>query len=330
VYFQCEPMSQNLNLFIAFLAGVLSFLSPCVLPLIPSYLSLIGGAAFEEHRRDDRSARFPIFLRTLLFVAGFSVVFIVLGVLFSGAGGFLVGASRIVNLVSGSLVVLLGLNFIFNFWKFLSFEKKVHLASAPRGLAGSLALGMAFGAGWTPCVGPILASILFLAGSGGRVLQGTALLGVYSLGLGLPFLLAGLFFSQFMRQKDRLKAHFRRLRIASGAFLVFIGVLILLGRLQRLNIALYRLAAGLAAWREANPAQVRLLFTLLLGVPGLLLLAFFLLELARGRASGPVRVRRLALPLGFALAFLALAGLTLAGVMNPAGFLTFWLSYQGI
>jgi cytochrome c-type biogenesis protein len=321
-------MTQNLNLLLAFLAGLLSFLSPCVLPLIPSYLSLIGGAAFEEHRRDGRSGRWPVFLRTLLFVAGFSVVFIVLGVLFSGAGGFFSGASRVVNLVAGSLVILLGLNFVFNFWKFLSFEKKVHLASAPRGLVGSLALGMAFGAGWTPCVGPILASILFLAGSGGGVLQGTALLGVYSLGLGLPFLLAGLFFSQFMRQKERFKAHFRALRIASGSFLVFIGLLILSGRLQRLNIFLYRLAAGLVAWQEASPTQVRLLFASLLALPGLLFLTFFLVELFR--PAGPARRRRLVLRPSLALLFLALSGLTLAETLNPAGFLAFWLAYQGI
>jgi cytochrome c-type biogenesis protein len=321
-------MTQNLNLLLAFLAGLLSFLSPCVLPLIPSYLSLIGGAAFEEHRRDGRSGRWPIFLRTLLFVGGFSAVFIALGVLFSSVGGLLGGVSRVVNLAAGSLVVLLGLNFIFNFWKFLSFEKKVHLSSAPRGLVGSLVLGMAFGAGWTPCVGPILASILFLAGTGGQVLQGTALLSVYSVGLGLPFLLAGLFFSQFMRQKERFKAHFRALRIASGSFLVFIGLLILSGRLQRLNIALYRLAAGLVAWQQSSPAQVRLLFAAVLALPGLLFLALSLVVLLR--PAGPARRRQLVLRPFFALLFLALAGLTLSGTLNPAGFLAFWLSYQGI
>ena len=323
-------MNPNLNLFIAFLAGVLSFLSPCILPLIPSYLSLIGGASFEDQRQGRTAARLPVFLRTLLFVAGFAAVFVALGVLFSGAGGFLSGASRVVSLVSGGLVILLGLNFIFNFWKFLSYEKKVHVQEAPRGLWGSLVLGMAFGAGWTPCVGPILASILFLAGSGGQVLQGTALLGVYSLGLGLPFILAGLFFSQFMRQKDRLKASFRGLRIASGAFLVLIGALIMLGRLQRMNIALYRMAQAVASWQQASPGPVRLVFALALGVPGLLLAAFFLRELLRGTAVAPARGRRLAVRLGFALAFISLAGLTLAGVLNPAGLLTFWLSYQGI
>jgi cytochrome c-type biogenesis protein len=320
-------MTQNLNLLLAFLAGLLSFLSPCVLPLIPSYLSLVGGAAFEEQRRDG-PGRWRVFLRTLLFVGGFSVVFIALGVLFSSAGGLLGGVSRVVNLVAGSLVVLLGLNFIFNFWKFLSFEKKVHLGSAPRGLAGSLVLGMAFGAGWTPCVGPILASILFLAGTGGQALEGAALLGLYSLGLGLPFLLAGLFFSQFMRQKERFKAHFRALRIASGSFLVFIGLLILSGRLQRLNIALYRLAASLVSWQQSSPAQVRLLFAAVLALPGLLFLALFLLALFR--PAGPARRRQLVLRPCLALLFLVLAGLTLSGALNPAGFLAFWLSYQGI
>ncbi len=321
-------MTQNLNLLLAFLAGLLSFLSPCVLPLIPSYLSLIGGAAFEEHRRDKSAGRWRIFLRTLLFVGGFSVVFIALGVLFSSAGGLLGGIARVVNLAAGSLVILLGLNFIFNFWKFLSFEKRAHVASAPRSLAGSLVLGMAFGAGWTPCVGPILASILFLAGSGGQVLQGTALLGVYSLGLGLPFLLAGLFFSQFMRQKDRFKVHFRALRIASGSFLVFIGLLILSGRLQRLNIALYRLAAGLVSWQQSSPAQVRVLFAALLALPGLLFLAYFLVALFR--PAGPARRRQLVLRPCLALFFLALAGLTLSGTLDPAGFVALWLSYQGI
>jgi cytochrome c-type biogenesis protein len=323
-------MNPNLNLFIAFLAGVLSFLSPCVLPLIPSYLSLIGGGSFGEQRQGRAGARLPVLLRTLLFVAGFSVVFVALGVVFSGAGGFLRGASRAVGLVAGGLVILLGLNFIFNFWKFLSYEKKVHLRQPPRGFWGSLALGMAFGAGWTPCVGPILASILFLAGSGGQVLQGTALLAVYSLGLGLPFILAGLFFSQFMRQKDRLKTSFRGLRIASGAFLVLIGALIMLGRLQRMNVALYRLAQGLASWQQANPDPVRLLFALVLAVPGALLAAFSLRELLRSRPARPARPRRQAVRGAFALAFLLLAGLTLGGVINPAGLLTFWLSYQGI
>jgi len=118
------------------------------------------------------------------------------------------------------------------------------------------------------------------------------------------------------------------LRVASGSFLVLVGLLILSGRLARLNIALYRLASGLVSWQQASPAQVRLLFAALLALPGLLLLAFFLAELFG--PAGPARRRRLLLRPSLAALFLALAGLTLSGTLNPAGFLAFWLAYQGI
>jgi cytochrome c-type biogenesis protein len=315
-------MSTNINVAIAFAAGILSFLSPCVLPLIPSYLSLIGGVSVQQLGERRRSR---VFLRTLLFVLGFSVVFIALGVLFSGTGGFFSGATQIVNVVAGTLVIVLGLNFIFNFWKFLNFEKRMHMRSSPTGWLGALLLGMAFGAGWTPCVGPILASILFLAGSSARILQGTLLLAVYSLGLGLPFILAGLFFAQFLGARERMKRHFDTLRIVSGAFLVFIGLLIALGRLQRFNIFLFRLAGWLNSWNAAHPWQVRLGFTLLFFVPALLLGVSYL---KRARAE-----RRLPLLPGravFLLLFLALAVGTAAGVLDLTGFFTFWFTYQGI
>jgi cytochrome c-type biogenesis protein len=283
---------------------------------------LIGGVSVQQLGERKRSR---VFLRTVLFVLGFSAVFIVLGLLFSGTGGFLSEAAQIVNIAAGALVILLGLNFIFNFWKFLNFEKKLHMRSSPRGWAGSLLLGMAFGAGWTPCVGPILASILFLAGSSGQVLQGTLLLSVYSLGLGLPFILAGLFFSQFLEQRERMKRHFDALRIASGVFLVFIGLLIALGRLQRFNIFLFRLAGWLSSWNAASPWQVRLTFTIIFLIPALLL------ALSYARKAGSVKGFPL-LPgrAAFFLLFLALAGATAAGLLDPAGFFTSWFTYQGI
>jgi cytochrome c-type biogenesis protein len=315
-------MSANINVLIAFSAGVLSFLSPCVLPLIPSYLSLIGGVSVRDLGGQHRSR---VFLRTLLFVAGFSAVFIALGVLFSGTGGFFTGATQIVNIVAGALVMLLGLNFIFNFWKFLNFEKRMHMRSSPTGWVGALLLGMAFGAGWTPCVGPILASILFLAGSSGGILQGTLLLSVYSLGLGLPFILAGLFFSQFLGARERMKRHFDTLRIVSGVFLVFIGLLIALGRLQRFNIFLFRLASRLESWNAAAPWQVRLGFTLLFLLPAVLLGVSYLRQ---ARSQG--RVVLLPGRAVFLLLFLCLAVVTAAGVLDPTGFFTFWFTYQGI
>ena len=315
-------MPTNINVLIAFAAGVLSFLSPCVLPLIPSYLSLIGGVSVQELGERRRSR---VFLRTLLFVMGFSIVFIALGVLFSGTGGFFTSAIQILNIVAGALVILLGLNFIFNFWKFLNFEKRLHMRSSPTGWLGALLLGMAFGAGWTPCVGPILASILFLAGSSGGIVQGTLLLAVYSLGLGVPFVLAGLFFSQFLGARERMKRHFETLRIISGAFLVLIGLLIALGRLQRFNIFLFRLAGWLESWNAASPWQVRLGFTILFLLPAILLGISYL---RRSRAQG--RVPLLPGRAVFLLLFLALAVVTVVGVLDPTGFFTFWFTYQGI
>jgi len=317
-------IAENIGVFIAFAAGVLSFLSPCILPLIPSYLSMIGGLSVQELGEAGRR-RSKVFLRTLLFVSGFSIVFILLGVLFSGTGGFLTGASRIVNIVAGSLVIVLGLNFIFNFWKFLNFEKKLHLDRSPSGSLGALLIGMAFGAGWTPCVGPILASILFLAGSSGRIVRGTMLLAVYSLGLGLPFILAGLFFSQFLKQRERIKAHFQTLRIVSGAFLVLIGLLIALGRLQRFNILMFRVAGALETWSRANPWQVRLTFAVIFMIPVVWTgLSYF----RKVRRDGGFRL----LPgrIIFSLLFLTLAVITLSGVIDPTGFFTFWFTYQGI
>jgi cytochrome c-type biogenesis protein len=252
-------------------------------------------------------------------------VFIALGVLFSGTGGFFSGATQIVNIVAGTLVIILGLNFIFNFWKFLNFEKRMHVRSSPTGWLGALLLGMAFGAGWTPCVGPILASILFLAGSNARILQGTLLLAVYSLGLGLPFILAGLFFSQFLGARERMKRHFNTLRIVSGAFLVFIGLLIALGRLQRFNIFLFRLAGWLENWNAARPWQVRISFTLLFLIPAFALGVSYL-----KRARSENRFRLLPGRAVFLLLFLALAIVTASGVLDPTGFFTFWFTYQGM
>jgi cytochrome c-type biogenesis protein len=317
-------MTESLNVLIAFVAGVLSFLSPCILPLIPSYLSLVGGVSYQE-LSERKSGRMRVFVGSLLFVLGFSIVFILLGVLFSSTGGFLTGFSRILNIAAGALVILLGLNFIFNFLKFLTVERRVHMSGKPTSSLGAVLLGMAFGAGWTPCVGPILASILFLAGSSGRILQGSILLAFYSLGLGVPFLLAGLFFSQFLKQRERLKVHFKTLRIASGAFLVFIGLLILLGRLQRFNIFLFRVSAALQSWQQADPGNVRLFFAGIFAVPAV----FLIISIVRKfRAEG--RVRFLPGRWIFTLVFLALSVLTLSAVVEPTAFFTFWFTFQGI
>jgi len=147
------------TLALSFAAGVLSFLSPCIVPLVPSYLSFIGGVAATE-AADRAPTRGVVILRTLLFVLGFTVVFVVLGIVFSGSGALFSNAASVMNVIAGGVVILLGLNVIFDFWKFLNIERRFHLSSRPAGHFGSVLIGMAFGAGWTPCIGPILASVL--------------------------------------------------------------------------------------------------------------------------------------------------------------------------
>jgi len=324
-------MTANLHLSLAFLAGLLSFLSPCILPLIPSYLSFIGGISFLELQR-SRTMRLNIFLQTLFFVLGFSMVFITLGILFSSTGGILGNAVQLVNIIAGTVVILLGFNFIFDFWKILSREKRVHIERKPRGFLGSILLGMAFGGGWTPCVGPILASILILAGSSGNMLSGIFLLIAYSAGLGLPFLMAGLFFSQFARQMEKIKPHLNRIRIASGIFLIMIGILILLGRLQRLNIFLFSSAYTLQAWEQSSPLLSRLVFSALFLIPFFLLLFSYIRKARKVCKQGKLPLKKLIMPgrIIFLTIFLLLSILSLSGALNIAVIISYWFTFQGI
>lgn len=231
-------------------AGLLSFLSPCVLPLIPAYLSMISGYAVADIR--SGAARARTLGRSLAFVAGFGLVFSGLGLVFSSAALLLGGAARIVTIASGCIIALLGLNLVFDFIKLLRREARPLARLRPAGagagsrggVAGSFLLGIAFGAGWTPCVGPILASILLLAsqeGEGGRALL---LLATYSLGLGLPFIAAGLFLERITPLLDWFKRHGKLVRITSGLMLVALGVLMASGKLGLLSSSL---GAGLGA-----------------------------------------------------------------------------------
>jgi cytochrome c-type biogenesis protein len=224
-------MISNMSVFIAFGAGVLSFLSPCVLPLIPSYLCVIGGsppAGNAEYRPR------PI-ARTLSFISGFSVVFIVLSVIFSSAVMLMNAAFRYINLVSGIIVIILGLNIIFDFLSLLNYEKRLHLKNKPKGIAGAFLAGGAFGAGWTPCVGPVLAAILLLAAKTSSIPNAVLYLVFYSAGLGLPFLLASIFFNAFVNISAKLRSYLPLIQRISGALLVVIGVLIVKGDYKAIN-----------------------------------------------------------------------------------------------
>ncbi len=310
----------GVSLGLAFVAGVLSFLSPCVLPLIPSYLSFIGGASLGLVDESTRS-RLGAFYQTLAFVIGFSIVFVALGALFSAALGALGRLTRLVHVVSGLIVVLLGANFLFDFFNVLDLERRAHVSRRPTGLAGALLVGMAFAAGWAPCVGPILSSILLLAGSGGQVGRGLLLLLLYSLGLGLPFLLTGLFFSRARGLLQRLRPHLPLIRTLSGLFLIAVGLLIAFGRLQRFNVALFAAASRLRSWEATRPLLVQGVSAALLGLAA----AWGLwIALRRGRKA----LRPWALAAAALLA--AAAAATLVGVVSPSSFVAFWLAYQGL
>jgi cytochrome c-type biogenesis protein len=218
---------------IAFLAGLLSFLAPCVLPLVPGYLSAVSAVGAGDLGRPGVSRR--VVLASLPFVAGFTVVFVALGAL-SGLAGGLLGDRRIVYSVAGFLVVVLGLAFM----GLLPFPERLlapELVSSARRRGSSTLLGAAFGVCAAPCVGPVLGSILVLAGDSSTVAQGSLLLFAYSVGLAIPFLLAGLAFTRAMGAFRWLRDRYQVIRVGSGAVLVALGLLLFFGRYWWLNAA---------------------------------------------------------------------------------------------
>ena len=216
----------------AFVAGLLSFVSPCVLPA-HSRLSLVrvralarGDARHERHRR-RAAARRQVLLASIAFILGFSLVFISLGASASAIGGFVGRRLPLLGKVAGVVLVLFGLHTMGVFrLRWLESEKRVQTRQRPAGLFGSVLVGIAFAFGWTPCIGPILAGILTIAGAQQTVGQGVKLLAVYSAGLGLPFLLTALAVNQFFAASARIRRYYHAIEVASGALLVAIGVLI--------------------------------------------------------------------------------------------------------
>ena len=220
---------------IAFLAGFLSFLAPCVLPLVPGYLSAVSAVGTGDLGRPGVSRR--VVLASLPFVAGFTAVFVALGALAGLGGGLLGGDRRIVYSVAGFLVVVLGLAFM----GLLPFPERLlapELVSSARSRGSSTLLGAAFAVCAAPCVGPVLGSILVLAGDSSTVAQGSLLLFAYSIGLAVPFLLAGIAFTRAMGAFRWLRDRYQVIRVASGAMLVSLGLLLFFGRYWWLNAAL--------------------------------------------------------------------------------------------
>ncbi len=222
--------SQDISLYIAFGAGLLSFLSPCVLPLVPSYLAFITGLSFEELTREDDKGqrRKTIFLHSLMFGLGFSTLFVALGASATYLGQFLAAHRDTIRIAGGILIILFGLfiSGIFSF-NFLQREKKLHLHSKPLGFMGSYLVGLTFAAGWTPCVGPILASILLYASTQQEMWAGISLLLAYSLGMGLPFLGSALALNSFLNTFRKTSRHLGLITKVGGALLILVGILLL-------------------------------------------------------------------------------------------------------
>jgi len=227
-------MIQDVSFLMAFVAGVVSFLSPCVLPLVPAYLSVVSGLSYDElalsqgnpalHRRAAGHA--------LFFILGFSAIFVALGASATAVGQFLQVRANLFTQIGGILVILLGLH-IMGIWKIglLYREKRFLHRSPPQGAVGAFITGVAFAFAWTPCVGPILGAILTFAATQETVSRGVLLLSVYSLGLGVPFLLAALGIQSFLTLFKRIKGSLRTIEVAAGLLIVVMGALMLTNNL---------------------------------------------------------------------------------------------------
>jgi cytochrome c-type biogenesis protein len=228
---------ENVSLISAFLAGLLSFVSPCVLPLVPAYISFISGVSLEKLREGDRgSIRQKVMLTSLLFIAGFSTIFILLGASATYAGQFLLQNKILFNRIAGIMIILFGLHVAGLFQiKFLNYEKRFSFdPQKPVGILGTYLVGLAFAAGWTPCIGPILAAILVVASNQENSGQGMILLASYSLGLAVPFFLTALAINVFFNFFNWVKRHYRTIEYISGALLVILGFLVMTNQLSRL------------------------------------------------------------------------------------------------
>jgi cytochrome c-type biogenesis protein len=236
-------MTEQVNFFTAFTAGLLSFISPCVLPLVPAYLSYISGVSLEAMRgqTEEKGAGHKVIINTLLFVLGFSIVFCTLGATASYIGQYLVLYKSYINIIGGIIIIVLGLHLagVYRI-KWLDYEKRVHVKEKPLGLLGSVLIGAAFAFGWTPCIGPILSAILLIAADQKTTADGILLLAVYSMGLGVPFLLTGIALNYAMSIFKAIKKHYRKIELASGVLLIFIGLLVATDQFTRLSAWLAR------------------------------------------------------------------------------------------
>ena len=234
----------------ALLAGLISFLSPCVLPLVPPYLCFLGGTTFDQLTGEGKvppDVYRAVVLAAIAFVFGFTTVFVALGATATAIGQLVAGNLELLAKIAGVAIIIVGLHFLGIFKiPFLYRELRSHAVSAPAGMLGAYLVGLAFAFGWTPCIGPVLAAILAIAASKDSVAQGTSLLFIYSMGLGIPFVAAALAFGPFMGFLTRFRKHLGAVEKVMGGLLVLTGVMFITGSMQTLAIWLLDMFPSLA------------------------------------------------------------------------------------
>ena len=226
--------AESVSFSAAFVAGLLSFVSPCILPLVPAYFTFITGYSLEELTEgDSASMRTKVIFSTAAFVVGFSLVFILLGATASLVGALFTKYQDTIRIVGGLVIILLGIH-VSGLWrlKFLDFEKRLHLHRKPVHFLGTVVIGMAFGAGWSPCVGPFLGSILTIAAGQETVGQGMWLLAVYSAGLAIPFMVISVFIHFILTLVRRGTRILKYVNVVAGALLVLVGILLVADKLN--------------------------------------------------------------------------------------------------
>jgi cytochrome c-type biogenesis protein len=215
----------------AFFAGLVSFLSPCVLPLVPGYVSMISGAGVEELKSPQGQLMRRVMVNSIGFILGFSVVFITLGAISTEVGQLAARYKHVLSIVAGVVVIIFGLHLtgIFQI-KWLLQDTRLHSVKGNSTMVGAFVVGFAFAFGWTPCLGPILSLILGFASQEDTLIKGILLLAVYSLGLAVPFLLTSLLMERFLKFYSRFRSHMHALEVASGGLMIALGVLLVIGR----------------------------------------------------------------------------------------------------
>jgi cytochrome c-type biogenesis protein len=313
-------LSAGVTYPIALLAGLSSFLSPCILPLVPFYLAFLAGDAKE-------GGALVRVRRSLLFSAGMGLVFVFLGASFGLFGGLAGPAQSVVSKVAGAVVVLFGLHFMGLFkipFLMREFTLKARTGQGAMNALRAFLLGAAFALGWTPCVGPILASILFLSSQAATLLKGMSLLAVYAAGLGVPFIVLAFGYERMTAQLDWLKRHMKLVTRASGALLVAIGALIVLGSLKGFTGRVLGAGSRFASLSESGLGSFDAAASALLAAAGAALVFFRVRARARARKGFPW--------VGAAVGALILAaGLAgFSGILTPSAVLAAWLSFQGL